>query len=143
MLDLKFIRENIELIKEGLRKKQVEVDIDYLLHLDKEKRDLLSQVEELRARQNQASQEIASAQGEDKKRKIREVKEVSTSLKSLEPKLRERAEELNNLLLKLPNLPDKSVPEGKDERENKIERKWGEPPKFTFKARTIWRLEKA
>ncbi|PIU67924.1 MAG: serine--tRNA ligase, partial [Armatimonadetes bacterium CG07_land_8_20_14_0_80_40_9] len=55
MLDLKFIRENIELIKEGLRKKQVEVDIDYLLHLDKEKRDLLSQVEELRARQNQAS----------------------------------------------------------------------------------------
>jgi len=135
MLDLKFIRENIELIKEGLRKKQVEVDIDYLLHLDKEKRDLLSQVEELRARQNQASQEIASAQGEDKKRKIREVKEVSTSLKSLEPKLRERAEELNNLLLKLPNLPDKSVPEGKDERENKIERKWGEPPKFTFKAR--------
>lgn len=135
MLDLKFIRENIELIKEGLRKKQVKIDIDYLLHLDKERRDLLSQIEELRARQNQASKEIASAQGEDKKRKIREVKEVSTSLKSLEPKLKKREEELNNLLLKLPNLPDKSVPEGKDERENKILRKWGEPPKFSFKAK--------
>lgn len=132
MLSLKFIRENKKLVEEGLKKKLADVDIDLILEKDEERKKLLAEIESLRAEQNRASEIIPKLEGEEKKKKIEQMKEISAKIKELEPSLKKIEEELNNLLLQVPNLPLEDVPEGKDETENVVIRRWGEPRKFDF-----------
>lgn len=122
MLDIKFIRENPEKVKEACQKKQVKCDIDRLLELDKKKRELLQEVEGLKAEQNKL--------GKDQQEKAKELK---WKIKDSEPVLDKIEEELDKLMFQVPNLIADDVPEGKDENDNKVLRKHKEPTKFDFK----------
>ncbi|OGZ32380.1 MAG: serine--tRNA ligase [Candidatus Portnoybacteria bacterium RIFCSPLOWO2_12_FULL_39_9] len=130
MLDIKFIRQNPEKVKDGCWKKGVKVDIDRLLELDKKKRGLLQEIEGLRAEQNRISKELALRSLAPKSLGARLLKR---KIKLLEPELENTEKELENLLQQIPNLPLDEVPEGKDEKDNKILREVGKKPKFNFK----------
>ncbi|MDP1629410.1 MAG: serine--tRNA ligase, partial [bacterium] len=128
MLDIKFIRENPEKVREGLRKKGVKIDIDRILELDEKRRTLLRRVEKLRAEQNKIS-----ADKEIPKDKLKAARELKEIINGLEYELKEIEEEFNKIIMELPNLPLDEVPEGKDELENVILREVGEKPEFSVK----------
>lgn len=133
MLDLKLIRDNPDLVRAGVRKKHRDVAIvDRVLETDRRRRELIQEVERLRAEQNKVSGEIARLTGDARERRIAEMREVSTRIKSQEPELKRLEEELERAVLELPNLPHDSVPPGKDPRENVPIRHWGTPPAFDF-----------
>lgn len=134
MLDLKFIRANPDVVRDGVRKKQVDVGVvDRVLKLDDKRRKLLVKIEGLRSKQNKASQEIAQARGKAKDKLINQMKKIADEAKESAPGLEKMEESLRKLMLLIPNLPQEGVPEGKDETENVVLRKWGEPKKFDFK----------
>lgn len=132
MLDIKFIRENIDLVREGARKKHIDVDLDKLIGLDDKRKELLGQVEEKKAAQNKVSESIPSADAEEKQKLIAEMQTLKETLQKEEEELRNVMEEWRTLMLQVPNIPDMSVPEGKDDAENKEYKAWGEKPKFSF-----------
>jgi seryl-tRNA synthetase len=137
MLDIKFIRENPDLIKEAAKKKRLDFDVDKLLKVDDERRKLLKEVEELRAKQNEESDEIAKIKdGKEKQKLISEMKELKEKLSEEEDELKNIIEKWNALMLEVPNIPDPSVPEGKSDADNKEIRKWGEIPDFGFEPKT-------
>ncbi len=127
MLDINFIRQNPDKVKDGCRKKQVKVDIDQLLELDKKRRELLKESEGLRAKQNKISKQ-AVAKGQ-----IEKAKELKEKIKKIGPDLKKIENEFNDLMLQVPNLPQEDVPEGKDEAENVAIKKVGKIPTFSFK----------
>lgn len=133
MLDLKLIRDNPDLVRAGVRKKHRDVAIvDRVLDLDRRRRELVQEVERLRAEQNKVSAEITRLSGEARERRIADMREVSTRIKTLEPELKRLEEDLERALLELPNLPHDSVPPGKDASENVPLRRWGTQPQFDF-----------
>ncbi len=135
MLDIRFIRENPELVKEGARKKRIPVDIDRLLEVDEKRRKLLQESENLKAEKNTASQEIARLRGEEKTAAIAEMKSVAERIKSIDSELESILIEYNALMLQVPNPPDEDVPEGEDDQDNVELRRVGELPKFDFEPR--------
>jgi seryl-tRNA synthetase len=136
MLDIKFIRENPEIVKEGCRKKGVKVDIDKILDLDKKRRETLQALEDMRAQKNRASKEISKTKDEKEKQKIiLKMRELDKNSDRLNKNLKELEEEFNDLMLRVPNPPAPDVPEGKSEADNVPIRYWGEPKKFDFKAK--------
>ena len=122
MLDIKFIRQNPEKVKEGIEKKGIKVDIDRLLELDEKRRGYLQKIEALKAEQNKL--------GKDD---IEEGREIKTRIKMIEPELADVDKELEILMRQIPNLPLPEVPVGKDEKDNVVLREWGKKPKFGFK----------
>ena len=133
MLDINFIRENKELVKESARKKRVDFDIDRLISIDDKRRETLQSVEEKRARQNKATEEIARSEDPTSQAKaISEMKILKTELQKEEEKLRKIMEEWQKLMLDVPNIPDMSVPEGDGEKDNVTIKEWGEKPNFSF-----------
>lgn len=127
MLDINYIRENPEKVKQGVAKKQYDISlVDKVLELDVKRRDLIQKVEELRARRNELAKEGKPSE---------EGKKIKEELKKLEPDLDQVTSEYKQVITEIPNLPLKDVPEGKDESSNRVVRKWGEPPKFDFEPR--------
>ena len=135
MLEIKFIRENPDLIKEGARKKKINVDIDRLLEVDEKRRKLLLKSETLKAEKNAASQAIAKLKGEEKSSAISKMKNVAESIKEIDSGLESVINEFNALMLQVPNPPDDEVPEGEDEHDNVEIRRGGELPRFDFEPR--------
>ena len=135
MLDIRYIRENAELIKEGSRKKRIPVDIDRLLEVDEDRRRLLQESESLKAEKNTASQAIAKLSGDEKSKAIANMKSVAERIKALDTKLETVISEFDTLMLQVPNPPDDDVPEGESEEDNVEIRRIGEIPKFDFKTR--------
>ncbi len=135
MLDIKFIKDNSEVIKEAVRKKRLTVDIDRLLTLDNDRLELLSQVEALRAKQNEASGQIQQAGADERETLISAMKEVKEELQAGEEKLKAIMVEWRGIMLQVPNVPDMSVPEGDDDSQNEEARVWGDLPKFDFEAK--------
>ncbi len=134
MLDLTFIRNNPEKIKEACRVKNNTLDVDYLLEVDRQVLALQRQVEEGRAEQNQLSKRIQAA-GKDKalrEQLIAGGKGLSEAIKTWEPELNRLTEERQQLLYLVPNIPDPSTPIGKDENDNVPIKYWGEKPQFSF-----------
>ena len=133
MLDLKFIRENPELVKKGIVDKNEKDRVDEILALDEKRRKIITEVEELKAKKNQVSSKIPQMKkaGEDTTQIFAEMKKVSENISELDSKLREVETELNDLLMFVPNLPHSSVPVGKTPEENVEVRKWG-PDGFSF-----------
>lgn len=125
MLDIKFIRENLELCKTAAINKNRVVDWDSLLKLDDERKGIIGTVEKLRTERNQVSTERT----EEAQKRGKEIKE---ELKGLEDKLRMVEDQLTQALYTVPNVPDQSVPVGKDESGNVETRKWGDVPHFDF-----------
>jgi seryl-tRNA synthetase len=132
MLDIHFIRENAELIKEGARKKHIEVDIDRLVAVDDERKALRAELDQKRAEQNRASFNIVNIQGEEKNKLLESLKFLKDSMVEAEEKLTKVMEEWQTLMLSVPNIPDMTVPEGDSDADNVEVRTWGEIPTFAF-----------
>lgn len=144
MLDIKFIRENPQKVQQGAAKKQIKIDIDELLTQDKKKREILGELEGLRAEQNKVSDKVSKEKNENNKKKlIDQAQKIREKTKVLEAKLKKVSEKLDQLMRKIPNLPLDEVPVGKDDSENKVLRKVGDLPKFDFKTKDHLELGEA
>ncbi|HLG50022.1 MAG TPA: serine--tRNA ligase [Chloroflexota bacterium] len=137
MLSLKLIRDETERVRQMLADRGTTAPIDEILALDDQRRQLLVEVEGLRARRNAVSQEIGRTR-ERPPELIAEMRDVGSRIKALDQRLAEVDEELNQLLLFVPNMPDPSVPIGRDERDNVEVRRWGEPRSFDFQPQAHW-----
>jgi seryl-tRNA synthetase len=133
MLDIKFIRENKEIVEEGARKKRVIIDIEKLIALDDERLKILKEVEDIRGEINKVSNDISRKQDQTLKTQlIEEMRVVKEDLKRKEEKLKFVIEEWQKLMLGVPNVPDISVPEGESDADNQEIKKWGEQTRFNF-----------
>lgn len=141
MLSLQYIRDHPDEVRDALRKRHDAGPIEDILRLDQQRRQMLSQLESMRAEQNRASAEIAKVKDKTAvSGRIAELRELSQRIKEIDPTIKEIDERLASLLLLVPNMPDPSVPVGKDESENVPLRTWGEPRKFDFEPLPHWEL---
>mgnify|MGYP001612579050 CR=1 FL=1 len=137
MLDIKFIRENPDLIKEGVRKKYIDFDVSKLLDADKERVALMTEIETMRAKQNSVSTEITNAPDAAKRSSlIYDMKLVKEEMQKKETQLAEVMTKWRDLMLAVPNVPDITVPEGATDKENVEVRVWGEPKVFNFEPKS-------
>lgn len=132
MLDIKFIRENQDLVALGAKKKHVDFDVAALVALDDIRLALLSQVEALRAKQNAANEGIAKADPASREVLVVEMRTVKQELESKEEELKKVMDEWRMRMLQVPNIPDMSVPEGESELDNLVIKTWGGKTEFTF-----------
>lgn len=140
MLDLKFIRANPEAVKEGLSKRKENIDIDKLLQLDEERRDLLAEVEQLKSKQNTVSKEIPRLKKEGKSIEhiFEEMKQLSENVKQMDGTVRQLEDRIQEIMYSIPNIPHPSVPVGDTEEENVPVRYWGQPREFDFESKAHW-----
>ncbi|MCD6359287.1 MAG: serine--tRNA ligase [Armatimonadetes bacterium] len=143
MIDHRLIRENPELIREALRRRRHEFDLDRLIEVEARRRELLA-VESLRAEKNRLSDEIGAAYRDGEKERAEQLKErvaeLSAQIKAQEAELDEVEAEFNALMLDLPNIPREEVPEGDDDSDNVILYERGEIPKFDFDPAPHWEI---
>lgn len=136
MLDIKFIRENIDLVKLAAIKKHITVDLDRLVIIDDERRQLMSIVETKKAEQNRVSADIVGAQDSViKQQLITEMQDLKAEIQGDEEKLKPVMQEWQALMLQVPNIPDMSVPDGKSDEDNVEIKTWGDKPNFAFEAK--------
>ena len=142
MLDIKFIRENPEKIKEALLRKKDKFEIDELLKLDSKRRETLYEVEQLKNKQNVVSKEIPKlkASGQNVFSIMNEMKELSDKIKEFDSQIKEVDEKIEYLILRIPNIPHESVPNGDTDEDNAEIRRWGEPRKFNFEPKAHWEI---
>ncbi|MDD4762155.1 MAG: serine--tRNA ligase [Candidatus Pacebacteria bacterium] len=133
MLDIKFIRENPDKVKEAVRKKMIDFSVDHLLEVDQKRRSLMQSIEELNKVKNQANKEIQSApDDEQRKNIIAQMQELDRNSDNEAQLFKKIDEEFQSLMLLVPNIPDESVPEGKCDADNLETRTWGKLPDFDF-----------
>ncbi len=118
MLDIKYIRDNVEQLTKAIQDKNVDLDINVLLELDSQRRTLLNEAETFQATKNAFSKEIPSLSEEDKKTKLLEMQEMDAHHTEAKEKLRAVEAEYNNLMLLVPNIPSPESPIGKDDSQN-------------------------
>jgi len=134
MLDIKFIRNNIELVRQAISNKNEKADLDKLLEIDEQRRQLQFEFDYLKAHQNSVSALIAQKKktGENIENELKAMTKTAEEIKALSAQLSIVNGELEKLLLTIPNIPQEDVPVGKDESANKIIKIWGEPKQFSF-----------
>ena len=135
MLDMDFIVQNPDAVRHAIDVKHVDLDLDVVLGKHADVKALLAEVEELRHDRNVLSKQAGKAGPAEREKLIEQSREVGAKLKEMEPSLRERQDELRDLLLLVPNIPSKDEPVGPGEESNVELRTWGEKPEFGFKAR--------
>jgi seryl-tRNA synthetase len=140
MLDLRFIREHVEVVRKAIADKGERTDLDALLAADERRRELLQKVETLRHARNEASQKVNELKksGKDTSAVIAHVRAMSQESKDLERELAEAEATVAQLLLTVPNVPAPDVPPGRTSAENVEVRRWGSPPRFEFQPRAHW-----
>ena len=143
MLSIELIRQNPDLVREALEKRHDSAPLDEVIALDKQHRKLLQQVETLRAQQREESKEIARLTGSEREQKIAQMREVGDQIDSIQKEVNEIETKLEDILLQIPNIPDESVPAGRDEADNVVVRTWGEPRRFDFQPLPHWELGEA
>lgn len=133
MLDIKFIRENPDLIKEAVRKKNVSLDVDALLALDDQRKAMMMEFENVRAEQNRLSDEIPKqSDATVRATMIADLKPLKEKMQAAEEAVRVVMKDWQALMLQVPNIPDMSAPEGPDEKSSVVQKTWGEKPVFDF-----------
>ncbi|MFZ2522437.1 MAG: serine--tRNA ligase [Minisyncoccia bacterium] len=133
MLDIKFIRENKDTVVMGAKKKHLDFDVDKLILVDDKRKDLLTSVEKKRSEQNEVSQKIVNISNENEKNEmIVKMQSLKQEMQKEEEELKTVMHEWQTLMIAVPNVPDISVPEGLDDKDNKEVKVWGEIPKFDF-----------
>ncbi len=144
MLDLRFVRKNIDLIRDALAKRGSDLDVKVFLELDERRRAVLAELEQLNAQRNQLAAEISRRKKakEDASEVITEVKKLSERIKILDEALEDVQVRIQDWLIRLPNIPHPSVPVGKDESENQVIKTWGEKPSFPFTPKPHWEIGK-
>ena len=140
MLDIKILRQEPERIKEALKKRNNDLDIEPAIELDKKRREILQDVEAKKAKQNEISKKIPQMKknGEDTAPIFADMKKLSEEIKADDEKVRGIDEELRNYMLRIPNIPSDKAPVGSDDSDNVEIRRWGEPRKFDFDAKAHW-----
>ncbi len=144
MLDLKLVRENTEQVRAAIRRRGIDLDLAEFLALDAKRRADQQELEALRRRRNEVSEEIGRLKkaGKPAEDKVAEMRAEGDAITALENSGREVEEAQRNILLTIPNLPHVSVPDGKSENDNVEIRRWspqgGEPPKFSFEPKPHW-----
>ena len=138
MLDMKFVRDNPQVIKANLTRRGDDAKIpwvDELLENDRKWRSLRTQADTLRSKRNKITEQIAQArrQGQDVSQLVKEAEQIPDQIKTLEKEIADLDSKIANTLMQLPNIMHESVPVGKDENDNVEVRKWGKPPEFNFK----------
>lgn len=132
MLDIKFIKENADILKAAVQKKHLDFNIDQLLAVEEKRLAALASFEAVRAQQNKLSDEVAKVDANARAALLEELKPLKETVQKYEETLREITKEWQQLMLKVPNVPDVSVPEGATEGENVRVREWGSKPQFSF-----------
>ena len=142
MLDIKILRQNPEIIKEALKNRCNDLDITPAIELDKQRREILAEVEQKKAKQNEISKKVPAMKkaGENTDELFKEMKELSNTIKLDDEKVREIDEQLKDFMLKIPNIPNASCPIGSDDSENVELRRWGTPREFDFEFKPHWDL---
>ncbi|MCG8402543.1 MAG: serine--tRNA ligase [Firmicutes bacterium] len=140
MLDLKFVRNNPEMVKEALVKRGADISLETFLALDENRREKLVQAEKLKNKRNVVSEEIGRLKkaGRPAEELVVEMRKVSNAIKTMDDELRTLERQIEHTLLGIPNVPDESVPVGRDESDNVEVRRWGEPPVFGFEPKAHW-----
>ncbi|MBX4199895.1 serine--tRNA ligase [Candidatus Parcubacteria bacterium] len=136
MLDIKFIRENRELVEMAAKKKRIEFDVARLLEVDDKRKTLQARVEEKRSEQNAGNKEIVSAKGPEKTQILEKMKFVKEAMEKDGEELKKVMQEWHSLMLQVPNIPDITVPEGESDADNKEIKKHGDLPKFDFEPKS-------
>ncbi len=142
MLEIKFVRQNLDAVQKALETRGQAADLDTFKTCDDERRAILQELEALRHERNVVSDQIADMKkaGEDAEDIVIRMRDVSSKIKEMEKTLSGIQEKLDSILLGLPNIPHSSVPVGQDESENPVIKTVGEPPKFTFDPKPHWEL---
>src|ERR1043165_766081 len=142
MLAREYLRERTDDYRAALQNRGASADLERFLELDAERRRTITQVEALKAQRNAASQEIAQLKKakQDAAAQIEAMKRVGDEIKQLDERRGVVEDELRNLELYFPNVPDASVPVGPDDSANRVERVWGEKPHFDFEPKAHWDL---
>jgi len=142
MLDIRFVRENAELVKEACRRRFKPMDeaVDELVAIDAQRRKLNAKTDDLKAQQNRASKQIPvmKKNGEDTTELMAQMKEIAEESKKCGEELAKLEDRQLELILKIPNIPNEAVPYGKDDTENVELRRWGEPRQFDFEPKAHW-----
>lgn len=138
MLDLKFVCENIEEVKERLSHRSGKFDLEGLGELANERKALIQNTEQKKAIKNAVSKQIPTLKGDEKAAKIAEMKTLGDDIKALDARLNEVEAKISEIMLTIPNLPNKEVPIGEDCDDNLEVRRWGEPTKFDFEPKAHW-----
>jgi len=142
MLDLKYLRNHLDAVKEAIKNRGNKIDLGLFSKLEEERRKLLFEVEQHKFTRNRVSEEIAEMKrrGESGEEKILEMRKLSQEIKELDARVSQVEQELQDFLLNIPNIPHKTVPIGKDETDNPVVRSWGEPPIINYKPKAHWDL---
>ena len=142
MLEIKYVRENLSTVSEALENRGADADLDSFKEADARRRKILTEMEALKHRRNVVSDEIAQKKknGEDAGDQVSEMREVSGRIKQMEQDLAECETRLKEVLIRIPNVPDASVPVGRDDTENRLVREVGEKPGFDFTPQAHWDL---
>ncbi len=135
MLDIKFIRENLEIVKFAAKKKKNNIDLDRLVKVDDERREIMTRLEAKRAEQNAVSEKIPQASDEERQRLIADMQTLKAEIQKDEDLLKPVMEEWQALMLQVPNIPDMTVPDGDSDEDNEEIKVWGEAKQFDFPAK--------
>jgi seryl-tRNA synthetase len=135
MLDIAFIREFPDLVKAGAKKKRIQVDVNRLLDVDRQRRGLITEIEQLRAERNRKSKLVSSLPPSEREALLAETRGLTEQLRYSETALAPLEAEFEHLMLQVPNVPAADVPEGLTDADNVEIRRWGEPPTFSFTPR--------
>ncbi|PID26381.1 MAG: serine--tRNA ligase [Candidatus Cloacimonadota bacterium] len=145
MLDIRYIRENVEATKKGVKAKKVDIDIDKLLELDRKRRELLNEVEVMKAKRNKASKMIGQLkrEGKDASLAIKETGEIGDNISELDKQVKAVDRDIKYIMMRIPNLPHETTPEGKDENDNVEVRVCGKKREFGFKPKDHLQLSES
>jgi len=143
MLDINFIRNNPDKVKQAIANKHENAaSIDQLLEVDTQRRSMIHACEQLKSKRNEKSKEVSDLKkkGQDASQIIEETKKIGDDIKSSEEKLKELDTQIINLMLRIPNIPAADVPIGKDEKDNVVVKSWGQRKTFDFTPLPHWEL---
>lgn len=143
MIDIKLIRDNPQVVKDALVKRNQDIALDEVIDWDKERRAIITDMEALQGQRNKYSEEFGKLKKEGKtppEEIVQEMNNIREQVKEKERFLVALEQKIEDFLLRLPNIPDVSVPEGRDEKSNKVVRSFGEVPKFDFSPKMHWEL---
>ena len=145
LLDIKFVRENMDAVQEMLKKRNNKLSLDGFEDIEKKRREILTQVEELKAKRNTVSKQIGAMKkaGENTDAIVAEMQQVGEEISKLDNELRDVENELRDIMLSIPNMPKEDVPYGVDDTDNPEVRKFMEPTKFDFEPKAHWDLGEA
>ena len=142
MLDIKFLRDNTELVRRKMLERGQEIDMGPFVSLDQKRRDILQEVESLRGERNRVSKEIGKrkAQKQDAADLIEQMGQVSSRIKELDEELKTTEDKLHDFVMVIPNIPHESVVYGTGSEDNPVVRMWGEKPQFDFVPKPHWEI---